>query len=704
MASPPPRPSVIRHRFGARAPVLQSFLDDEPSLSRTLEHSDFPYRGQRHTSPPSKILAGYRPSSPLRHTLAPAPVSTLKESKYLGRPRASLHPRPSPYASTDLNFDKSELPRYDLVYVDHEPGAKPFRRRPRVLGSSRRPAGNYYERLLRKRGKRRGKFGPYYDVESIEGSDLTDVLSDTGSLSDLDASYGTYDSSVTPSYTFQDYPLSSSPSSAYYVDQDTEYVPYGPSRHLETTGLLEVSSYNGNDDENEECSDTASLPSPMNDLSLSTYLPNSVVSSALSRSPYRAVVPYTSSFLDNCLDVMPSSSPSQKLLDSLVQTAVARARSAVDALALPDYHGASLVLSVEGAGKMADGKIVDFTYTPPPIPLFGRAPRLDDRIMGLSLKRKDVLRPVDDFLAGYVKRMESLRSQLYGRQDNDKDKDKHPRYGLTAAETPSRQYSTPSYSTYKPYTSSHTYVPVRHLSSQRTEHVPVTSYRRDLDDGRSHRMDVFPLSVIKPRIAESTPKAITLPGAVTKDGSPVQLSVLDRINIKAAIIASKLEPDPIKRRRPRSQFAADKLRNMRKEAQESVYTGTASAGMTASTPPLPRLTERKAIRTEEGFSKPKNILSWQYRVESRIPPNDLLYQPSSFIRIREQVRNAQERMDRHRQLLDRYLPDSEDTGDIAAKVLRKTSELEKRNASYRAGGGADSTTATVKNPALYARK
>ncbi|XP_025114842.1 uncharacterized protein LOC112576527 isoform X10 [Pomacea canaliculata] len=171
---------------------------------------------------------------------------------------------------------------------------------------------------------------------------------------------------------------------------------------------------------------------------------------------------------------------------------------------------------------------------------------------------------------------------------------------------------------------------------------------------------------------------------------------------EAAIIASKLEPDPIKRRRPRSQFAADKLRNMRKEAQESVYTGTASAGMTASTPPLPRLTERKAIRTEEGFSKPKNILSWQYRVESRIPPNDLLYQPSSFIRIREQVRNAQERMDRHRQLLDRYLPDSEDTGDIAAKVLRKTSELEKRNASYRAGGGADSTTATVKNPALYA--
>ncbi|XP_025114846.1 uncharacterized protein LOC112576527 isoform X14 [Pomacea canaliculata] len=124
-----------------------------------------------------------------------------------------------------------------------------------------------------------------------------------------------------------------------------------------------------------------------------------------------------------------------------------------------------------------------------------------------------------------------------------------------------------------------------------------------------------------------------------------------------------------------------------------------------SAPPAysePRLTERKAIRTEEGFSKPKNILSWQYRVESRIPPNDLLYQPSSFIRIREQVRNAQERMDRHRQLLDRYLPDSEDTGDIAAKVLRKTSELEKRNASYRAGGGADSTTATVKNPALYA--
>jgi hypothetical protein len=63
-------------------------------------------------------------------------------------------------------------------------------------------------------------------------------------------------------------------------------------------------------------------------------------------------------------------------------------------------------------------------------------------------------------------------------------------------------------------------------------------------------------------------------------------------------------------------------------------------------------------------------------------PSDLLYQPSSFIRIREQVRDAQERMDRHRQLLDRYLPEGDDMGDPASRILRKMADMERRDPVY----------------------
>jgi hypothetical protein len=63
-------------------------------------------------------------------------------------------------------------------------------------------------------------------------------------------------------------------------------------------------------------------------------------------------------------------------------------------------------------------------------------------------------------------------------------------------------------------------------------------------------------------------------------------------------------------------------------------------------------------------------------------PSDLLYQPSSFIRIREQVRDAQERMDRHRQLLDRYLPEGDDVGDPASRILRRMADMERRDPVY----------------------
>uniref|UniRef100_A0A0B7AFA0 Uncharacterized protein n=1 Tax=Arion vulgaris TaxID=1028688 RepID=A0A0B7AFA0_9EUPU len=85
------------------------------------------------------------------------------------------------------------------------------------------------------------------------------------------------------------------------------------------------------------------------------------------------------------------------------------------------------------------------------------------------------------------------------------------------------------------------------------------------------------------------------------------------------------------------------------------YRVPRSSNLQASRPPLPKPTDRKAIRDTDGFTRPKNLLSWQYRVESRLAPSDLIYEPSSFSRMRGQVKDVQEKMDRQRQLLDRYL-------------------------------------------------
>ncbi|KAK3765136.1 hypothetical protein RRG08_027776 [Elysia crispata] len=127
---------------------------------------------------------------------------------------------------------------------------------------------------------------------------------------------------------------------------------------------------------------------------------------------------------------------------------------------------------------------------------------------------------------------------------------------------------------------------------------------------------------------------------------------------KAAIIGSKMEPERRSGRKgPRSQYAQNKMREMHlDDIQESVFARAPSTGnLHASRPPLPKLTERKAIRDVDGFTKPKNLMSWEHRLESRLNPSDIIYEPSSLIRMRQQVKDVQEKMDRQRQLLDRYL-------------------------------------------------
>lgn len=71
----------------------------------------------------------------------------------------------------------------------------------------------------------------------------------------------------------------------------------------------------------------------------------------------------------------------------------------------------------------------------------------------------------------------------------------------------------------------------------------------------------------------------------------------------------------------------------------------------------------------------------QHRLESRVAPSDLLFTPKVYANVRSQLRDVQEKMDRHRQLMDRYLDAESLTPetDIKTKVLAMYSEMEERD-------------------------
>jgi hypothetical protein len=490
------------------------------------------------------------------------PVSHFSESKLL----SDL----SPHRATS----SAVHPGYEPLYVEYEPDTKPsYRPRRKGLATGRKPAGNYYQKLLRRRGKRQGRLGPYYDVESIEGSDMSDLLSDVDSVNGTYADNDSdYDSSPLPSYQHnqqhsqQDYgsdyeppssysvqPYSYSPSSysvppssysvdpssPYYVDQDTEFVPFKPSRPLLTKGLLEFSPYDDNndtdvaddaDDNRSEYSSVSVRPSPRTDLSLSRYLPPSLdpalksvptsatLTSSLPRPIYQTLLPFTSSTPSSTTTALAPATPStsQRLLEELVASSLQRAKKALSDVAVPDYHNASLLLSVEGTGVSAGGRRIDFTYTPPPIPLYGSGLGLDDKL--LALRPSTTEKPLDNFLSGYMQRMSSLRSMLNDRLDR-----------VRRLELDARSWDSGSHYTPYKYTHSHDYLPVKHLTSQRLDRVPITTFRRRVDDDKTHRVDVIPLGEVRPRISSSSPRAISLPASAT---GGEKLSMLEKINIK----------------------------------------------------------------------------------------------------------------------------------------------------------------------------
>ncbi|XP_055893059.1 uncharacterized protein LOC106057882 isoform X6 [Biomphalaria glabrata] len=403
-----------------------------------------------------------------------------------------------------------------------------------------------------------------------------------------------------------------------------DYIPYGPSKHA----ILELTSEDSNDSTYKP--HVSTLPRLHSPSTSSTY-------------SYSPLPKYT----EDSLSRPPAS---RQLLDSLISNAASRAKAILENSKLPEYKNASLVLSVEGSAVSEDGRNrYGFRYYPPPIPLKGSQIGLDERILSISPKP---VSDADSFLSTYLNRLRNIRTDVRDHADKSE-------YGRCTSVAPRPSYVHQTVT-----------VPV-HISG-RPHSVPVSSYRSRLSDGQSHRVDVFPLVVSE--AALPVDKKLHLPvyrAGGGDSGSPTKLTVLEKINIKAAIIGSRLETDGAKKtRRPQSEYAANKLREMKRDEIE------------------PKPTERKAIRDVDGFTKPKNLLSWQYRVESRLSPDDLIYEPSSFIRMRERVKDVQDKMDRQRQLLDRYLDSDFKIQSIPSQNVEGRSSV-KIPAYYAAGGDPD---------------
>ncbi|KAK3085341.1 hypothetical protein FSP39_001795 [Pinctada imbricata] len=174
-----------------------------------------------------------------------------------------------------------------------------------------------------------------------------------------------------------------------------------------------------------------------------------------------------------------------------------------------------------------------------------------------------------------------------------------------------------------------------------------------------------------------------------------------RFSRKAALVGNKVDVvlPAGHRKRPKSKFAADVMREINlKKAHETTEFYESQA---------------KAHWDEFGdVTKPKNLLSWKYRLDARMKPDDLLYQPTTYNTLHSRLRNVHDKMDRHRQLMDRYLDVKirPHTEDVQTRVMSMYVEMERRNPLPPTGvstkstsdyGESRNTPVRLKTPAPY---
>jgi len=170
--------------------------------------------------------------------------------------------------------------------------------------------------------------------------------------------------------------------------------------------------------------------------------------------------------------------------------------------------------------------------------------------------------------------------------------------------------------------------------------------------------------------------SIEFPGADGEDKE--RLSVLEKIRIKALLVGEdKLDdPDRPRTRKPRSRYYADKVKKM--ENQE-------------------HLSSLMAIPTPHAISVRASSAPRKYRLDSRLDAEDLISKPSSYGKMRTQLTDVQDKMDHHRQLMDRYTGSEFD--DVIDPLALKKADLGERitphtdraDAGLATGGGLSAT-------------
>ncbi|XP_052063257.1 uncharacterized protein LOC127702959 isoform X9 [Mytilus californianus] len=150
---------------------------------------------------------------------------------------------------------------------------------------------------------------------------------------------------------------------------------------------------------------------------------------------------------------------------------------------------------------------------------------------------------------------------------------------------------------------------------------------------------------------------------------------------KAALVGNKVEISTPHRRRPKSTYAANKMRELKREEREyevEAIPTQITTGLKATT--VSPLYGGKSHWDEEGkVTKPKNLMSWKYRIESRVPPGDYFFPIKTIGHVRDKLLHVKEQMDRHKQLMDRYLPDEDSQTDVKTKIMNMYVDMEQHN-------------------------
>ncbi|XP_061162957.1 uncharacterized protein LOC133172146 isoform X2 [Saccostrea echinata] len=418
---------------------------------------------------------------------------------------------------------------------------------------------------------------------------------------------------------------------------EEEYVPFAPRRRV---------TYDDDDDEGDGY--RSKIPDLSSDFS---------------------ITPYTA---PKSTEVQRSAVSNDLLFHKTVAETAARARKLLAETDLDEYETASLVLSVEGEYKDPEHGDLGFQYISRPLPLKGP-------MLATGPGTYAVAVGTDTAFDKYFKDMRSFREEIRARLD----------CGYRALNDATRSYRRlpSSYSSYKalPFTESH--------SRSYQKSYPSVSYRKRLEDGSEDQLVIYPMSQRSrgaspvSTIRDVSPDRSQTVAVYESGGEEMRISTLDKIKIKAALVGSKVDVVLPNNRRPRSKYAAAVIReiNLKKHWGEEGHTEPAdmpTSHLHASPKPVYLSRGSYFDDYEDIVKKPKSdILSWKHRLESRIAPKDLLFTPRVYANVRSQLRDVQEKMDRHRQLMDRYLEaDSITTDrDVKTKVLAMYSEMEERD-------------------------